>query len=288
MKLKLRYFAKRHLISAWSVAVISAIWPNSSEATPLPFSDGRYVVDQRLCDLTEDALVERYQDQVGGMLRIIKGRELSNGYEMSCRIDRVTMDGTDVRFDALCETEGGSKEVRATYRALSSTSFAIGSRRFTLCEKSAAGPSVPPISDAQASKASTLPYGSRAGMEVEIVSASGLDSEHAVIRIRRSPESARAFCRDYAHDQSESCVEDQLAMPLSDMVRANWQRGEFSDLHGHRYKFAGKNAKSTSTAKYRLIDLASGVEADGTTASGYSTNLAIFRALCPTLAPRDE
>lgn len=282
------YCAQRHLIATWAIAVISGIFASSSEAAPLPFIDGRYVVDQKLCGLADDALFDRYQDQVGGMLRIINGSELSNGYEMSCRIDRVTITGADVRFRALCENEGEPTEVRATYRALSSTSFAIGSRRFTLCEKRAVGPSMPRTSDDRTSTASTLPYGSRAGMEVEIASSNALDSDHAVIRIRRSPESARAFCREYAHDQSESCVEAQLSVPLSDMVRANCERGEFSDLHGQRYKFAGNNSKVNSTAKYRLINLTNGLEADGTSSSGYSTNMAVFRALCPTLAPRDE
>lgn len=40
-------------------------------------------------------------------------------------------------------------------------------------------------------------YGSRAGMQVSVVSLSGLDTANAVIRTKHTRKDAIAFCRDY-------------------------------------------------------------------------------------------
>ena len=133
-----------------------------------------------------------------------------------------------------------------------------------------------------------LYYGSRAGMVVDVVSMSGLDGAHAVIHTRHTRANATAFCRDYVQKVKPKCVSDELATRLNDDVTANCLTGEFTDFSGSRYRFAGKSKDKDSMAAYRIVDLETGEDADGSSASGYSTNAAIYGALCPQHAPSDE
>lgn len=133
-----------------------------------------------------------------------------------------------------------------------------------------------------------LYYGSRAGMMVDVVSMSGLDSAHAVIHTRHTRDNAITFCRNYVQKVTPKCIKDELATRLNDDVTANCLTGEFTDFSGSRYRFAGKSKDKESMAAYRIVDLATGEDADGSNASGYSTNAAIYGALCPQHAPADE
>ena len=130
-------------------------------------------------------------------------------------------------------------------------------------------------------------YGSRAGMTVTVVSMSGLDTARAVIRTKHTREDAIGFCREYVQKVTPSCIREEMDVRLNDEISANCPRGEFVDFQGNRYRFAGPSRDKDSMAKYRLISLPSGEEADGSSASGYPTNMSLFKALCPTKAPDD-
>jgi hypothetical protein len=43
----------------------------------------------------------------------------------------------------------------------------------------------------------TIYYGSRAGMQVSVISVEGLNTSRAIIRTKHTREDATAFCRDY-------------------------------------------------------------------------------------------
>jgi hypothetical protein len=133
-------------------------------------------------------------------------------------------------------------------------------------------------------------YGSRAGMEVTVVSMEGLDTARAVIRTKHTREDAMAFCREYVGEVTESCIRQELATPLNDAVSANCKTGEFVDFAGERYRFEGSNPKrrDIGVPKYRLRNSRTNEVADGSSASGYAVNMAIFKALCPSRAPRLE
>jgi hypothetical protein len=143
-----------------------------------------------------------------------------------------------------------------------------------------------------------LGYGSRAGMEVLIISSAGLDTERAVIVTKRSREDAERYCVEYVGKVTTQCVNDQLAVRLNDRVFANCKTGEFIDFYGKHYRFEGPNpdfhddlsdsSKPFDQAKYIVRDLSDGERADGSSASGYHTNLAIFAALCPMEAPKEQ
>src|ERR1700724_3878007 len=112
-------------------------------------------------------------------------------------------------------------------------------------------------------------YGSRAGMTVTVVSASGLDTEHAVITVKHTRNDAVAFCRDYVGKVTARCVRDELKAPLKSTISANCDTGEFTNFYGYRFLFGGPSRAKDTMAKYRIIDVATGEEADGSSASGY-------------------
>lgn len=131
-------------------------------------------------------------------------------------------------------------------------------------------------------------YGSRAGMQVTVVSMSGLDTARAVIRTKHTREDAIAFCRDYVQKVTPKCIKEELETRLNDEISADCVRGTFVDFYGNRYRFAGPNRNPDVDAKYRIISLPSGEVANGSSASGYPVNIDIFRTLCPSRAPGPE
>lgn len=131
----------------------------------------------------------------------------------------------------------------------------------------------------------TIGYGSRAGMEVDVVAMSGIDTDHAIIRTKHTRQNAITFCREYVGKVTADCIRQELAVPLNDQVTANCTRGEFTDFQGGRYRFAGPSHDKDSMAKYAVVSLPSGEVADGSMASGYPVNIMIFKALCPSRAP---
>ena len=141
---------------------------------------------------------------------------------------------------------------------------------------------------APAVASSKIFYGSRAGMTVTVISLSGLDTAQAIIRTKHTREDAVIFCREYIGKLTPDCIREELAVRLNDVITANCPRGDFIDFQGNRYRFAGQSRDKESMAKYRLINLPSGEVADGSSASGYPTNIQIFKALCPSRAPHEE
>jgi hypothetical protein len=132
--------------------------------------------------------------------------------------------------------------------------------------------------------AGKLYYGTRAGMEVTVISMEGLDTPRAIIRTQHTKEDAIKFCQEYIGAVSDKCIQDALAVRLSDEITANCDTGIFSNFFGYKIHFLGLNRRDTRT-EYLLKNLATGDFADGSTASGYSTDLQIFKALCPRKAP---
>ena len=134
----------------------------------------------------------------------------------------------------------------------------------------------------------TIYYGSRAGMEVDVISVDGLSTDHAVIRTKHTRENAIAFCRDYVQKVTEDCVNRELSLPMNDVVTANCMTGNFTDFFGGKWRFLGPNPQTGDViAKYRLVNVRTGEIADGSSASGYPTAMGIFKALCPQQAPYD-
>ena len=129
-------------------------------------------------------------------------------------------------------------------------------------------------------KVETIGYGSRAGMNVTVLSKKGLDTENAVIKTEHTTENAIEFCREYVLNANKECIDDTLDTKLNDYISANCKTGLFTDFSGQTFEFQGKN-NSNNDPEYLIYNYGSGEIADGTSASGYSVNLEIYKALCP-------
>ncbi len=140
---------------------------------------------------------------------------------------------------------------------------------------------------AAANAAGTISYGSRVGMEVTVVSVSGIGTAHAVIRVKHTRENAKTFCVEYSQDQSEDCVNRELRIPLNDELVGNCETGWFTSLYGERLRFVGE-AKKHSEFGPKYIILKDRQPLDGSSASGYGYNLEQFEALCPARASGDD
>lgn len=148
----------------------------------------------------------------------------------------------------------------------------------------------------QAGAVETIWYnGKRADTFVDVISKTGLSTAHAVIVTKLTRRDAAIMCRD---DNSGELTADCVRLTLSpqaalstQIIRANCATKIFNDFFGKRHRFYGvrknvdQNEYSTGGhAKFSIIDLADGSEeAEGPTF--YTTNLDIFRALCPKQAP---
>jgi hypothetical protein len=131
-------------------------------------------------------------------------------------------------------------------------------------------------------------YGSRVGMQVTVVSIEGLDTSHAVIKTQHTRDDAIEFCREYVGEDpvTEKCIKEELATRLNDAIHADCPQGIFTDFFGGKFQFRGKNPRPADFGpKYILMNLETREIADGSSASGYPTNMEIFQALCPRTAP---
>ncbi|UDL90428.1 hypothetical protein LGH82_03400 [Mesorhizobium sp. PAMC28654] len=134
--------------------------------------------------------------------------------------------------------------------------------------------------------AETLGYGSRAGMEVTVVSKSDIGTTHAIITVKHTKANAVAYCRDYVGKVTPKCVRDELNVPLAASISANCETGKFSTLNGEGFTLSGRNPnydpnEAVSQPEYLLLSLASGEAVGGSSADGYDVALEQFKALCP-------
>ena len=139
--------------------------------------------------------------------------------------------------------------------------------------------------------AATVYYGSRVGMYDDIVSREGLDTANARITTRPSRDGSVTFCREYSHDYSQKCLDEQLRDIRTGGIAGNCVDRTFSNFYGYEYKFLGKakpeaGKDANMGADYSIRYLASGEILDGSTASGYDIALGIYQALCPASAPK--
>jgi hypothetical protein len=191
---------------------------------------------------------------------------ISGGRVTKCRT-------TDINT---CEPSAGSLAAASRLPIDESTVL----QRTTLAAPSTA----PPLVAGPATRLGTIGYGSRAGMEVSIVSAAGIDTEHVVVRTKHTRENAISFCRDYVQNVTEKCISQELAVPLKVEITANCKTGDFSDFHGESFRFLSANhdPRTNDMAELAIMHVATGEIADGSSASGYPVNRDIFRVLCPT------
>ena len=127
-------------------------------------------------------------------------------------------------------------------------------------------------------------YGSRAGMQVTVVGVSGIGTRTAVVRVRHTPEDAKAFCVEYSNDASRACVERTLRETrLNDEITGDCVSGRFTTLYGENLRFVGE-ARNAADGDPKYVLLRRRERLDGSSASGYGYDLEQFAALCPSRA----
>jgi hypothetical protein len=131
-----------------------------------------------------------------------------------------------------------------------------------------------------------LSYGSRAGMDVTVISKQGIGTTNAVIAGRLTRENARHYCEEYVLDSSRQCIDTYLKdSKLTSSISANCETGVFSTFYGEKFRYVSKNPAPDDLPEYKVIDLKDDTPLDGSSASGLSYNMEQYKALCPGLAP---
>jgi hypothetical protein len=128
--------------------------------------------------------------------------------------------------------------------------------------------------------AETLPYGSRQGMDVTVVSKEGIGTSKSVIRAEITEANARVFCSQYLRDPSRACIKTQIQSKLSKAISANCTTGKFTNFYEEKFKVV--KTKEGGIAGQSVINSKTREALDGSAASGLSYNMAQFTALCPT------
>lgn len=127
-------------------------------------------------------------------------------------------------------------------------------------------------------------YGSRAGMQVSVVSRSGIDTPRAVIQVELRREDAVAFCRDYVLKVTDECIQEELAIKLQSKFTGDCKTGRFTTITDQTYVFLGRNTAmnaGTMGNDFVLIDADTNQPLDGSMASGYPVAIEQFKELCP-------
>ncbi|MBY3483340.1 lysozyme inhibitor LprI family protein [Rhizobium laguerreae] len=126
-------------------------------------------------------------------------------------------------------------------------------------------------------------YGTRAGMQVSVVSRSGIDTPRAVIQIEHRREDAVAFCRDYVLKVTDQCIQDELAVDLQNKFTGDCKTGRFTTITGQTYVFFGRNTATDAGIgnDFVVIDPDTNEPLDGSMASGYPEAIDQFKELCP-------
>lgn len=141
----------------------------------------------------------------------------------------------------------------------------------------------------------TINYNNRQYTIVDVVAKSGLSTAHAVIRTLYTRRDAKLECDSYDESEAkkEACIELELKFGLQPPreIHADCIARTFTNCLKGRYRFAGERKNTHpgefvqgDDAKFSIIEMGSGQEeTDGPTF--YTTDLDIFRALCPKQAP---
>lgn len=128
------------LIAQFAILCPRSVAPSSarsaSQQARLPFADGTYVTDPSLCRLNAQQINDRLGDATSLQVRQINGSRLTDGYEMSCKVNGVAMQGDNVRFQAGCESEGAPTRVKGSWIKIDDRTFRIGQRIFQACGRS--------------------------------------------------------------------------------------------------------------------------------------------------------
>jgi hypothetical protein len=117
----------------WTAFCVLSVTSFEALADPLPFPDGRYVVDLALCPFTTEQLSFEYGDGIHSFVRHIDGPNLDDTYEGSCEITSVTRNGPRINFEAACHAEGEAYDRTDTFEEANFRTFRHQGLTFLHC-----------------------------------------------------------------------------------------------------------------------------------------------------------
>lgn len=137
---------------------------------------------------------------------------------------------------------------------------------------------------AQTFNSDKIAYGTRAGMDMSVVSRHGIDTTKALIRVEQRREDAEAYCRDYIGTVTEACIQEGLATNIGSQLTANCKTGQLTTISGENLVFLGRNPSRDNEQfanEFIMITADPNEPLDSSMASGYSVAIAQFQELCP-------
>ena len=117
------------------LVVASQAHAQSGSRQPFPYQSGTYTTEPRMCRMTADQWVDRYKDAVGAMVINLDGRNIDNGYELSCTIVGFRLSGSQLTISARCDAEGDRERRQLRWTVIDDSSFRVGSRTYGACGK---------------------------------------------------------------------------------------------------------------------------------------------------------
>lgn len=124
--------ASAFVILLGSTAFVSA---HAETLKRLPFADGRYVTNQKLCALSASKMVEKFGDRVSTMVINIHGLKLDNGYELFCQTRKIRLQGKSLKFEVVCESEGQLEVSSENWTVLDKQRFKVNGQTYKACGK---------------------------------------------------------------------------------------------------------------------------------------------------------
>jgi len=132
-----------------------------------------------------------------------------------------------------------------------------------------------------------ISLGARPGLQMVIVSKSGLNTANAAVRVKHRRVDAVEYCSDGGTQKADAaCIREAMRTPPDTTLRGNCISGAFSSF-GRRLRFDGltPGGETRERPKYRVVEVATGRPLTTATADSYFTVMDVFRALCPARAP---
>ncbi|RWB91167.1 MAG: hypothetical protein EOQ52_07000 [Mesorhizobium sp.] len=125
-----------------------------------------------------------------------------------------------------------------------------------------------------------LSYGTEAGMSVTITGRSGIDTDHAQLTLKLTPQDAKLYCTQSRLNSSLlECIDRTLKdVKLQPQISANCESGEFTNVWGRHFTFNG--AAADGDDEYNLEALGGDTSEERST--NYDVAIDNFKAMCPS------
>jgi hypothetical protein len=265
-----------------AIFALGAFLPDVGQtADRLPFPDGRYVTDPELCSISEQAIVDRFTDATSLYVRYIKGRQIHDGYDVTCETTSVTQKGSDVTFKAICESEGEIEKIDGRYIAIAKDAFALRGSVFRRCgSKSAAATAS--AQETPGGVTGSFPLASCKGWSGTATSQTGIDSKSAKMTGTITRADIQEYCeRDPGGETTQfggSITPEQCTSKY------------FAEAKGAELNVVANCMTGALTlndeGEQKRVKFPLATDADTSCASGMPPLIAQFKTLCPTSAKR--